>query len=384
MAWRRTVTASKGVRVAIVTESFLPQVNGVSNSVLRVVEHLTGAGHAVLVVAPGTGPADYHGAEVIRVPAVDLPVVNSLPIGLPTRKLTTALADFAPDVVHLASPFVVGAGGLRAARQLGVPTVAVYQTDVAGFASSYGLGIGYRAAWRWTSRLHARADRTLAPSSSAAAALAEHGVPRVYRWGRGVDVHRFHHEHRDRVLRAELAPGGQLLVGYVGRLAAEKQLERLVALNGQPGVRLVLTGDGPQRDRLAERLPGAVFLGPRYGADLARVYASLDVFVHTGSHETFCQTVQEAMASGIPVLAPDSGGPRDLVEDGETGYLLPAGEPDFGAALVDRVARLADPALRTRLGRAGRNAVAARSWPAICTELVEHYRAVMRADERAA
>ncbi|CAM06069.1 glycosyltransferase family 4 protein [Saccharopolyspora erythraea] len=369
------------VRIAIVTESFLPQVNGVTNSVLRVLEHLRHRGDSALVVAPGAGPAEHAGTPVVRLPAVDLPVVSSLPIGFPTRRLVQSLHEFQPDVVHLASPFVVGARGLAAARKLGVPTVAVYQTDVAGFAESYGLGLTARAAWRWTRRLHSGADRTLAPSSWAVDALRNHGVPRVHRWGRGVDTARFSPRHRDEALHDELAPNGELLVGYVGRLAPEKHIEKLAVLNDMPGVRVVVVGDGPQRASLEEALPGAAFLGLRTGEELARIYASLDVFVHTGPYETFCQAVQEAMASGVAVVAPDAGGPRDLVLPGRTGYLLP---PDDTAALRDAVNALRDGALRTRFGQAARTAVSGRTWPALCDELVAHYRAVLDTPLRAA
>ncbi|MFC7618008.1 glycosyltransferase family 4 protein [Actinokineospora soli] len=367
------------MRVAIVTESFLPQVNGVTNSVLRVLEHLHARGHQAMVIAPGTtGPEEYLHARVHRVRAVDLPVITSLPIGLPSPRVHTELAGFAPDVVHLASPFVLGAAGLRAARRLGVPTVAVYQTDVAGFAAAYGLSRGARAAWRWIRRLHSGADRTLAPSTASVADLAAHGVPRVHRWARGVDVRRFHPDHVDRDLRRALAPDGELLVGYVGRLAPEKQVEKLAALNGVPGVRLVVVGDGPDTDALRAKLPGAAFLGFRDGAELAAAYASLDVFVHTGPHETFCQAVQEAMASGVPVVAPDAGGPRDLVDHGRTGFLL---DPDrFEADLPVVVGRLGDALLRKRMGTAARAQVQTRTWSAVCDELIGHYAEV--ADSR--
>lgn len=365
------------VRVAIVTESFLPQVNGVTNSVLRVVEHLRERAHDVLVVAPGlTGPTEYRGAPVVRIPAVDLPVVNSLPVGLPTRTVLTTLAAFGPDVVHLASPVVVGARGLAAARRLRVPSIAVYQTDIAGFATAYGLGLGARAAWRWVRRLHSRADRTLAPSTQSVQDLRAHGVPRVHRWGRGVDVERFSPAYADPALRAELAPNGELLVGFVGRLAPEKEVDRLAALAGMAGVRVVIVGDGPELDLIRERIPDAAFLGARYGEELSAAYASLDVFVHTGPHETFCQAVQEAMASGLPVLAPDAGGPRDLVLPGRTGYLLPADRAGFAAELPRRIDDLRDPALRARLGQKARKVVLGRTWPAVCAELVGHYEAV--------
>ncbi len=242
------------MRVAIVTESFLPQVNGVTNSVLRVVEHLHERGHQALIIAPGAGPDRYLHARVRRTRAVDLPVITSLPIGVPSPKVHAALAEFAPDVVHLASPFVLGAGGLRAARRLGIPTVAVYQTDVAGFAAAYGLSRGARAAWRWIRRLHSNADRTLAPSTESVRALTEHGIPRVFRWGRGVDTKLFSPERSDGQLRERLAPNGELLVGYVGRLAPEKQVARLAALNAMPGIRIVVVGDGPDEAMLRATL----------------------------------------------------------------------------------------------------------------------------------
>ena len=383
------------VRVAIVSECFLPVINGVTNSVLRVVEHLSEAGHDVLVVAPGMdGPTEYAGVPVVRVPAVDLPVVSSMPVGVPSRRVLTALREFRPDVVHLAAPFVVGYRGLTAARRLGIPTVAVYQTDVAGFASSYGLGLTARAAWHWTCWLHTQADRTLAPSSWATSALRARGVPRVYQWARGVDSRRFTPSKRDAALRAELAPGGEMLVGYVGRLAPEKQVERLTALAGLPGTRLVVVGSGPSEDHLREMLPSAAFLGFRGGDELARIYASLDVFVHTGPSETFCQAVQEALASGLPVVAPDAGGPRDLVLPGRTGFLVPphpeGASPDDPASVAAdadlraAVQALADPEVRARFGLAARHSVLRRTWSTVCDELVGHYAGVIAAASAAA
>ncbi|MFC5992600.1 glycosyltransferase family 4 protein [Pseudonocardia hispaniensis] len=383
------------MRVAIVSECFLPVVNGVTNSVLQVLTHLTAAGHQVLIIAPGTEEAtSYNGVPVVRVPAFDLPVVNSMPVGVPTRRVLTALRRFVPDVVHLAAPFVVGARGLAAARRLGVPTVAVYQTDVAGFAASYGLGLTARAAWRWTCRLHCHAHRTLAPSSWAADALRARGVPRVYQWARGVDTRRFTPARRSARLRAELAPGGEVLVGYVGRLAPEKQVERLAALAGMPGIRMVVVGAGPSQQRLRTLLPGATFLGFRGGDELAEIYASLDVFVHTGPSETFCQAVQEALASGLPVVAPDAGGPRDLVLPGRTGWLVPPrpdgaepGDPTAeaaDAALRAAVASLRDPARRARFGAAARRSVLHRTWSTVCDELLGHYAEVIGAASRAA
>ncbi|MGA5461673.1 glycosyltransferase family 4 protein [Mycobacterium sp. NPDC050041] len=366
------------MRVAIVAESFLPNVNGVTNSVLRVVEHLRRTGHEVLIIAPdtprGEPPADrvHDGVRVHRVPSRMFPKINSLPLGMPRPRMVQVLRGFDPDVVHLASPALLGWGGVHAARYLGVPTVAVFQTDVAGFAESYGVGVLSRASWAWTRRLHSKADRTLAPSTSAMENLAAHRIPRVHRWARGVDITGFAPSARDNGLRQQWSPDGRPIVGFVGRLAPEKHVERLAVLAGRDDLQLVVVGDGVDRAKLQAVLPSAVFTGALYGGELATAYASMDVFVHPGEHETFCQAVQEAMASGVPVIAPDAGGPRDLVAPYRTGLLLPVAE--FEAKLADSVDHLI--AERHRYSVAARRSVLDRTWPAICDELIGHYEAV--------
>lgn len=353
-------------------------MNGVVNSVLRVLDHLDQHGHDAMIVAPdtlrGEPPAPrFHGRfPVHRVPAMMVPKVSSLPVGLPQPGITAAIAEFDPDVVHLASPFLLGAGGLAAATRLDLPSIAVYQTDVAGFAKSYGLGLAARAAWAWTRRIHEGATRTLAPSSAAAADLAEHGIPRVRRWGRGVDIDRFDPGARSVELRASwLGSDDRLVVGFVGRLAPEKHVERLAALAGDPSIQLVVVGDGPERARLSRLLPTAVFTGELGGSDLARHYASLDVMVHPGEHETFCQGVQEALSAGVPVIGPDAGGPRDLIAHCRNGYLLPVDR--FAELLPSAVSALRDRDQRARFSAAARKSVLHRTWPAVCTELMGHY-----------
>ncbi|MFK3980004.1 glycosyltransferase family 4 protein [Micromonospora sp. NPDC050397] len=368
------------MRIAIVTESFPPDVNGVAHSVVRAAEHLVRRGHTPIVIAPAPsstirGAADDHPYPVIRVPSVAVPRYRSFRLGLPSGRLADALNQHAPDVVHLASPFVLGARGMTVAGQLDLPTLAVYQTDLAAYARHYRLGWGEAAAWRWLRNIHNAADRTLAPSTRSAADLVAHGVQRVWLWRRGVDSVRFDPALRDEATRRELAPNGELLVGYVGRLAVEKRVELLAATSRLPGVRLVIIGDGPARRDLEKALPGAVFLGSQQGADLARLYASLDIFVHSGPYETFGQTVQEALASGLPVVAPAAGGPLDLVEPGVTGTLVP---PEDGAALAEAVADLAgDPERRQAYGIAARVGISGRSWAAVGDELIGHYRAVL-------
>ncbi|MEU3031803.1 glycosyltransferase family 4 protein [Streptomyces incarnatus] len=366
------------MRVVIVTESFPPDVNGVAHCALQTARHLVDSGHHPLVVAPapspGTGPDTDAPCPVVRVPSLPLPGYPQVRVALPSRRLAAALVTHRPDVVHLASPFVLGARGMAAAARLGLPAVAVYQTDLAGYARTY-MGAGEAAAWRRIRAVHAAADRTLAPSTASLGDLETHGVPRVRLWPRGVDTVRFRPDRRDEALRRELAPGGELLVGYVGRLAPEKHVELLAGVTALDGVRLVVVGDGPSHAHLTEALPGAAFLGRRTGDELARIFASLDVFAHTGPFETFCQTVQEAMASGVPVVAPAVGGPLDLVHHGRTGLLVP---PRDAEAVRDAVRCLAeDPARRGAFGAAARALVEGRTWAAVGDRLIGHYEDVL-------
>jgi phosphatidylinositol alpha 1,6-mannosyltransferase len=362
------------VRIAIVTESFLPQVNGVTNSVLRVCEQLQARGHSALVIAPGPGPITYAGARVVRTPFVPLPGYRDFRLGRPWAGMSGALEDFAPDVVHLASPAVLGAQAAFTARRLGLPVVAVYQTDLAGFAGRYGLRGTERAVWDWLRRVHGAARRTLAPSRHAVAELQRNGVQRVDRWARGVDLRRFSPTHRDPALHARHSPRGEVLVGYVGRLAQEKEVGLLTSLQGLPGVRLVVAGDGPRRSALQSQLSGVPFLGFQSGPTLAATFASLDVFVHTGSHETFCQAAQEALASGTPVVAPAAGGLMDLVEHGVNGLHFVPASRDSLRACVEQLAH--DRPTRLAMGAAARASVSGRTWDVIGDRLLRHYEEV--------
>jgi len=194
-------------------------------------------------------------------------------------------------------------------------------------------------------------------------------------WGRGVDTGLFHPARRSERLRRELAPGGEVLVGYVGRLALEKRVDLLGQVAALPGTRLVIVGNGPAEAALRRALPGAAFLGPRHGTGLAGIYASLDIFVHSGARETFGQTLQEAAASGLPVIAPAAGGPVDIVSEGTTGFLVPPSEPGPLAEAVTRLVR--DPAMRAAMGRAARQKVAGRTWAVLGDELIGHYAEVL-------
>lgn len=374
------------MRVAIVAESFLPNINGVTNSVLRVLEHLHRNGHEAMVVAPGARDfeeevADYLGFPIFRVPTIMVPLINSLPVGVPMPAVTQALRHFNPDIIHLASPFVLGGAGAFAARQLRVPAIAVYQTDVAGFATKYKLTPLAAASWEWTRTLHNMCQRTLAPSSVTIAELESHGINDIYHWGRGVDTVRFHPSKRSESLRKMWDPTrSKRIVGFVGRLAAEKGVDRLASLAQRRDLQLVIVGDGPERQALEALLPTAVFMGSLGGEDLAEAYASLDLFVHTGEFETFCQAIQEAQASGVPTIGPRAGGPIDLISPGVNGDLLDVAT--FAAELPGAVDYILHPVRYDRMRAAARDSVRTKTWESLCSQLMNHYDAVIEQSKR--
>ena len=358
------------MRIGIVTESFLPSVNGVTNSVVRLLEHLEPTAHDAVVVAPGDGPDHFGRFPVVRTRSVSVPRYRHFELGLPSPRLRETLTDFAPDVVHLAAPFGLGAYAGRVCRQLGVPTVAVYQTDVPGFLSNYGLSPTEGLVWKWVGGIHNKATLTLAPSSAAKNDLEMHGVDRVSLWRRGVDGQLFNPTRRSEALRQKWNTNDRIVVGYVGRLAHEKRVEDLTVLADDPRIQLVIVGDGPQHDKLQRLFPDAIFPGFLSGAELAAHFASFDVFVHTGVHETFCQTIQEALASGVPVVAPAQGGPLDLVTPHINGLLYQPGET---AALRQCVDALVDSDVRNAMSVHARPSVEHRTWASVNEQLLGHF-----------
>jgi phosphatidylinositol alpha 1,6-mannosyltransferase len=368
-----------GMRVAVVSESFLPTLNGVTTSVVKLLEHLAENGHEAIVIVPAAGsPRRYAGFPVHEVAAV---AYRQFPVGLPNTQVSALLADFSPDVMHVASPFLLGAQSIAAANRLGIPSVAIYQTDISGYARRNRLAVASNFAWRVVRWIHEGADLNLAPSSTAIAALQAAGVPRLEMWGRGVDIETYHPRRRTspeaQELRARLAPNGEILLGYVGRVAPEKSLDRLAELRGMPGIRIAVVGDGPARPGLERSLADLPieFLGALGGDRLANAYAAFDAFVHTGTEETFGQTLQEAHASGLPIVSPRAGGPIDLVDSGGDGFLY---DPAEDGALREAVqALVANRELRERMGEAGRRRVLGRTWAALCEQLLDRYRNVI-------
>lgn len=360
------------LRIALVTESFLPQVNGVTNSVLRILEGFARDGDEALVIAPesGDGPSEYAGFRIKRVPSLQMK--GLVPVGFPQRSLEPLIEGFSPDVIHLASPIFLGSYVTKIASRLEIPTLSVYQTDIAGFARHYGMSVAHGGLKKWIAKIHAQTNRTLAPSNWSCLDLEKSGVPNVHLWRRGVDSVKFSPAKRDQGLRRELLGdrSDRKIVGYVGRLANEKRVEDLTILNQRDDIQLVIIGDGPARVKLERLLNNAHFVGYKSGEDLARYYASFDIFVHTGKHETFCQSVQEALASGVAVIAPNFGGPTDLVNHGRTGYLIDTADSQ---ALSNSVSKIFESPESDLMRIRARESVIGRTWPLVHKQLINHY-----------
>ena len=362
------------MKIVIVSESFLPQLNGVTNSVIRVARHQRDLGHEVSIVAPTRPGPEFEGIPVYVVPSI--PLVK-FAVGIPSLALMNLLDRIGPDIIHVASPFALGAQAIAYAQRNSIASVAVYQTDIAGYLHRYGMAVAKPMVDRFVANTHNAATLTLAPTATAKDALTELGVKNLAVWGRGVDLEGFHPNNRfaaDAVaFRNTYAPNGERIIGYVGRLAAEKQVDRFRELIAIPDTRIVLVGDGPDRARLAGILPSdsVTFLGSLSGRALQVAYAAIDVFVHFGTEETFGQTIQEAQAAGLPVVAPRSGGPIHLIDTGVDGILF---DVDATESPRDAVQELVNNAtLRSRMGEAGRRRVLGKSWEAVNDELSRHY-----------
>jgi glycosyltransferase involved in cell wall biosynthesis len=371
------------VRIALVSEVFLPAVDGVVTRLRRTLEELPRHGDEVLMIAPAGGPDSYAGVPVlgVRGPRVPLyPDGDGYPpkrVALPGPALSRALRAYRPDVVHAIQPVLLGVGAVAFARRNRIPLVASYHAHLPSYAKLYRLGWLESAGWHYLRGLHNCAQVNLATSRATLAQLDSHGVERLGLWPYGVDLERFDPGRASREWRERLSQGHpeRLVLLYVGRLAKEKTVERLEeAVRCRPDVTLAIVGDGPLRAQLERRFAGTdtTFLGFLGGDELAYAYASADVFVLPSETETLGMVTLEAHAAGLPVVAADSPAARELVRDGVDGLRY---DPRVPGALAGAVGRLAaDPSLRQAMGREAVEAVSGATWGNATRALRDHYR----------
>ena len=365
------------MRIAYVTETWLPSVNGVVTRLVATVAELARAGHQVLVVAPTvSGAADRAspaGATVRHVPSVGLPFIyGGQPWGLPLPRVVRLLDEFRPEIVHAVCPVLLGWAGVLHAQRRRLPLVCSYHTHVARYAHYYRLGFAERPVWAIVRRAHRSAHVNLAASEASRDELQAQGVRDVGVWPGGVDLGLFHPKHASASMRRRLTGGHpeRRLCLYVGRLAAEKGVDRLRPL-ASGNRHLALVGDGPARADLERMFAGAqaTIPGPLAGRELAAAYASADVFVFPSTTDTLGLVLLEAMASGLPVVAARTPAAADLIGRAPAGSLF---EPDDAAGMIAAVQRWLDaPAPRPQLADAARRQVI--TWRLATDELLAAY-----------
>lgn len=371
------------MKVVYFTESLLPHVDGVSRTLAQLFGFLERSGIDFRVYSPFVpGPEVSWSGRVRAVPFIRFPLYPDYRVSSPFgRAVWRELEAWGPDLVHVVSPTPMASRAQKWAKKQGIPVVSSFHTHFVSYFRYYGAPWAEGFGWRMLKRFYDRCERVYVPTDAIIRELAEHGITNTEPWSRGIDLARFSPEHRSAELRARAgADDATPILLMVSRLVKEKDMADLVEMDRilrQRGNqhRLVLVGDGPMRGELEAALPDAYFAGHRGGEDLARWYASGDVFVFPSTTETFGNVVLEAQASGLPAVVVDRGGPPDLVQPGETGFIARANQP---ADLADKCeALLRDPAARARMGRQARDAARARDWAAINGRLIESYRTVV-------
>ncbi len=368
----------RSLRLAVVTETYPPEVNGVARTIGTMVERLHGRGHRIQLVRPRQGrrdaPPERERLDTVLRPGVPIPRYRELRMGLPAKRaLLRAWRVRRPQVVQIVTEGPLGSSALAAAKMLGIPVVSEFHTNFHSYSRHYGLGLFTQLVAGYLRRLHSKADATLVPTRELAEQLGAAGYRNLRVVGRGIDTAQFGPGLRSDDLRREWGAGPRDTVAiYVGRLAPEKNLRLFLEAAGamraaEPAVKAVVVGDGPDGPAMRTAHREVVFAGMRTGEDLARHYASADVFVFPSMTETFGNVTTEALASGLAVVAFDYAAARQYIRHGESGLLAPFGDKPRFIELTQDAA--ADPALRARLKAGAVAAARALSWDAVIDDL---------------
>ena len=372
------------MRIALLTEVFLPKIDGVVTRTTRHLDQLAALGHEVLIFAPGNPPAEYAGFEVVPIRSHSLKVYPEVKHGMLGPKTYRRLREFNPDIVHAVNPiWTAGWSTLVVARRF--PVIASFHTDVPEYCLKLGIP-WVKPIAEWGLRtFHGRAGLNLVTSGPMMDKAADYGISNVRLWPKAVDTVNFTPAARTREMRSLLSDGhpDDPLVIFVGRISAEKSVDRCIPIVEEvrkriPNARLAFVGEGPLYDELRANPPAwATFTGYLSGADLSAAYASGDVLLFPSTTETLGFAALEAFASGVPVVAAKAGGLPFVVADGETGVLVDPDAPD--SAWADPIERLlTQPELRERMSAAGRAEAERWTWRASTETVLGYYDEVIR------
>lgn len=368
------------MRIALFTETFLPKVDGIVTRLKHTVDHLQRAGNQVLVVSPDGGLTEHKGAKIYGVSGFPLPLYPELKLALPRPSIVKALDQFQPDLVHVVNPAVLGLSGIFYSKLRQVPLVASYHTHLPEYLQHYGLGMLEGVLWELLKVAHNQAALNLCTSTAMVQELSDRGIERTDLWQRGVDTELFQPHWASPEMRSRLSQGypeAPLLL-YVGRLSAEKEIDRIKpVLETIPDARLALVGDGPHRQALEKHFAGTAthFVGYLQGTDLASAFASADAFIFPSRTETLGLVLLEAMAAGCPVVAARSGGIPDIVEDGVNGYLFDPADDNGAIGATQRL--LANRHEREVMRHNARQEAERWGWAAATGQLQRYYEQVL-------
>ncbi|WP_298904450.1 glycosyltransferase family 1 protein [uncultured Nostoc sp.] len=373
------------MRIALFTETFLPKVDGIVTRLCHTVDHLQRSGNQVLVIAPDGEITEYKGAKVYGVTGFPLPLYPELKMALPRPAIGYVLEEFKPDVIHVVNPAVLGLSGIFYSKILKIPLVASYHTHLPQYLQHYGLGMLEGFLWELLKGAHNQAALNLCTSTAMMEELTAHGIERVDLWQRGVDTELFHPDLASVKMRSRLSqnhPESPLLL-YVGRLSAEKEIERIKPiLEAIPEARLALVGDGPHRQALQKHFAGTntYFVGYLMGQELGSAFASADAFIFPSRTETLGLVLLEAMAAGCPVVAARSGGIPDIVTDGVNGYLF---EPtaNVQGAIAATIRLLEQKQQRDIIRQNARQEAEIWGWPSATRQLQDYYQKVIFSEQ---
>ena len=369
------------MKIAFFTETFLPKVDGIVTRLTKTIEFLTKNGDEVIVFCPEGCPESYKGATIVGVAAMPLPLYPELKLGLPGPAVSDKLEEFKPDLVHVVNPAVLGLGGIWLAKTNNIPLIASYHTHLPKYLEHYGMGMLEPLLWELLKAAHNQALLNLRTSTAMVNELEDKGIQRTALWQRGVDTENFRPELRSEKMREKLFGKYQntdSLLIYVGRLSAEKQIERIKpVLDNIPGACLALVGDGPYRGQLEKIFENTKtnFIGYLSGKELASAYASGDIFLFPSSTETLGLVLLEAMAAGCPVIGANKGGIPDIINNGINGCLYNPDEKDNGErSLIEATKKiLADKNKKEAMRKEARKEAEQWDWNQATLQLQKYY-----------
>ena len=369
------------MKIAFFTETFLPKVDGIVTRLTKTIEFLTKNGDEVIVFCPEGCPDSYKGATIVGVAAMPLPLYPELKLGLPGPAVSDKLEEFKPDLVHVVNPAVLGLGGIWLAKTNNIPLIASYHTHLPKYLEHYGMGMLEPLLWELLKAAHNQALLNLCTSTAMVNELEDKGIQRTALWQRGVDTENFRPELRSEKMREKLFGKYQntdSLLIYVGRLSAEKQIERIKpVLDNIPGACLALVGDGPYRGQLEKIFENTKtnFVGYLSGEELASAYASGDIFLFPSSTETLGLVLLEAMAAGCPVIGANKGGIPDIINNGINGCLYNPDEKDNGErSLIEATKKiLADKNKKEAMRKEARKEAEQWDWNQATLQLQKYY-----------